>query len=182
MTPERPVSLGRRVLPAVAVASAAGALYLALDRPAASTLTVTGEAWADDSVTSSTSAASSITAAPGVTTTVPPAPSATAAAPATTATAESCTSEVIAGSVVSTRFGPIQVAARLDADGGLCDVSVLQYPDGDRHSLSINERAIPVLNRQALAAGSADIDGVSGATVTTRGYQQSLQAILDSQG
>ncbi|KOG37522.1 FMN-binding protein, partial [Streptomyces resistomycificus] len=39
--------------------------------------------------------------------------------------------------------------------------------------------AVPKLNQAAVAAGTADIDAVSGATYTSAGYKQSLQSALD---
>jgi uncharacterized protein with FMN-binding domain len=41
---------------------------------------------------------------------------------------------------------------------------------------------LPVLVQEPLDAQSADIDMVSGATVTSDGYVQSLQAALDTAG
>lgn len=76
----------------------------------------------------------------------------------------------------------MQVAAVVSADHRLCDVQVLTYPDGDRKSLSINQRALPVLHTEALAAGSVSITGVSGATLTSQGYKASLQSALDQAG
>lgn len=107
------------------------------------------------------------------------------AVPATDAPAQAveaagtCDTEPVAGPTVSTRWGPVQVAAVFDADGALCDVEVLQYPADHRKSVSINQRALPVLTREALAAASADIDIVTGATITSDAYATSLQAILD---
>ena len=40
--------------------------------------------------------------------------------------------------------------------------------------------AAPTLRREALAAQSAKIDTVSGATYTSEGYRQSLQAAIDA--
>jgi len=44
----------------------------------------------------------------------------------------------------------------------------------------INSYALPILKQETLSAQSADIDTVSGATVTTEGYVESLQAALDA--
>ncbi|MEU1191135.1 FMN-binding protein, partial [Streptomyces sp. NPDC005859] len=38
------------------------------------------------------------------------------------------------------------------------------------------------LNQEAVAAGNADIDSVSGATYTSEGYKKSLQSALDQAG
>jgi uncharacterized protein with FMN-binding domain len=40
----------------------------------------------------------------------------------------------------------------------------------------------PILLQQTLAAQSSQIDGVSGASVTSEGYVQSLQSALDQAG
>lgn len=93
-----------------------------------------------------------------------------------------CDTGPVEGPVVSTRWGPVQVAAVFDAGGALCDVQVLQYPSDHRKSVSINQRALPVLTREAVASGSADIQFVTGATITSDAYARSLQAILDGRG
>jgi uncharacterized protein with FMN-binding domain len=66
------------------------------------------------------------------------------------------------------------------SNGKIADVKVLQYPDGNGRDQEINSYALPELHDQVIAAQSANIDGVSGATVTSRGYTQSLQAALDT--
>ncbi len=53
---------------------------------------------------------------------------------------------------------------------------------GDPRSQSIDEQAIPVLEEQALAAQSADIQGVSGASYTSEGFARSLQSALGKAG
>jgi len=59
-------------------------------------------------------------------------------------------------------------------------VRVLQRPTGSSRDDQINGYALPELRQQALQAQSARIDGVSGATVTSDGYRESLQAALDA--
>jgi uncharacterized protein with FMN-binding domain len=82
------------------------------------------------------------------------------------------------GSVVDTSYGPMQVQAVLSA-GRLTDVTVLQQTTGG-HSSQIDSYALPQLKAEALKAQSANIDAVSGATYTSAGYAQSLQAALDA--
>ncbi len=85
------------------------------------------------------------------------------------------------GPVVQTRWGPVQV--ELTTQGRkLTDVQVVQYPNGNSKDAEINDYALPVLVKDTLAAQSANIDMVSGATVTSTGYLQSLQAALDDAG
>ena len=101
--------------------------------------------------------------------------------PGVTGTAAGDATRSVTGPVVSTRWGPVQVAITLEG-GTLTDVSALQLPDGDRRSASISDRVEPTLRSQALAAQSAAIDGVSGATYTSIAYARSLQAALDDAG
>ncbi len=83
------------------------------------------------------------------------------------------------GALVQTRYGPVQVQAQI-ANGTITDVAVIAYPDGDGRSRSINARALPELRTEVLGAQDANVDTVSGATYTSQGYRQSLQAALDS--
>ena len=52
----------------------------------------------------------------------------------------------------------------------------------DPRSVHIDDEAIPQLRQQVLAAQSASIDGVSGATFTSQAYAQSVQSALDQLG
>ena len=86
----------------------------------------------------------------------------------------------VAGDAVATRFGTVQVQVTIDG-GTLVDVSALQLPSGGRDS-QVSAYAEPILRSEALQAGGAGIDTVSGATYTSMGYIQSLQSALDSAG
>jgi uncharacterized protein with FMN-binding domain len=83
------------------------------------------------------------------------------------------------GSVAQTRWGPVQVTITV-ANGKITKVAVPQYPNGNGRDQEINARALPILRQETLAAQSANIDTVSGATVTSDGYLQSLQIALDA--
>jgi uncharacterized protein with FMN-binding domain len=100
-----------------------------------------------------------------------------AAGPAATA----ASARTVTGPVVQTRWGPVQVRVTVE-DGRLSDVSVLQSPDGNPRDQQINDYALPILVQESLDAQSADIDMVSGATVTSDGYLRSLQGALDQAG
>ena len=80
-----------------------------------------------------------------------------------------------------TRYGVVQVQVVI-TDGAITDVTALEYPQTDRKDIQINTRALPLLKAQVLAAQSAKIDGVSGATFTSDGYVTSLQSALDAAG
>jgi uncharacterized protein with FMN-binding domain len=85
------------------------------------------------------------------------------------------------GTVAQTRWGPVQVRLTLAA-GKITAVDVLQYPDGNNRDREINDDALPVLVQETISAQNADIDMVSGATLTSTGYVQSLQSALDQAG
>jgi uncharacterized protein with FMN-binding domain len=86
---------------------------------------------------------------------------------------------VVNGTVAQTQWGPVQVQVRIVNDR-ITDVAALVYPSGSGHDQAINSYALPRLRQEVLSAQSARIDGVSGATVTTGGYKQSLQSALDA--
>jgi len=102
-----------------------------------------------------------------------PTPAATSSAPPTSVTVQ--------GAQEMTRYGVVQVQVVI-TDGAITDVTALAYPQTDRKDQQINNRALPLLKAQVLAAQSAKIDGVSGATFTTDGYVTSLQSALDAAG
>lgn len=83
------------------------------------------------------------------------------------------------GDTFTNRWGPVQVQV-VYAGGSITDVVVLRYPDGDRKSVSINQRALPRLEASAIAVQSAAVSRVSGATYTWRSYRQSLQSAIDA--
>ena len=85
----------------------------------------------------------------------------------------------IVGSVQRTLFTNVQVEAIL-RNGRLVDVRPLMLPNADARSRQLSAMAAPILRREAIASGTADIDTVTGATYTSGAYAQSLQAALDS--
>ncbi len=94
-------------------------------------------------------------------------------------TSPGCSGATVEGPVVWTEWGPIQVVAEVD-NGLVCAADAVRYPDGDEYSLSISRFWIPRINARVAAAGDASFDTISGATVTSDGYRDSLQAILDA--
>jgi uncharacterized protein with FMN-binding domain len=142
--------------------------------PAATTdpATTTSQATATSTASASASSAAAATTAPAAVATSTPA--ATAAASATTGTYADGT---YTGSAVSEPWGTFQVQAVISG-GKLVDVVLVASP-GDGHSSRINSQAVPILTQSAIAAQSAKIDMVSGATWTSQSYVTSLQAALD---
>jgi uncharacterized protein with FMN-binding domain len=83
----------------------------------------------------------------------------------------------IAGPVVPTKFGDLQVAITLE-QGTLTDVTALAFPEADPKSAAISERTIPLLRTETLAAQSAEVATISGATFTTAAWKQSVGEAL----
>ena len=82
------------------------------------------------------------------------------------------------GAAVDTRWGPVQVQITVSG-GRITAATAVVYPNGNPRDAQINGYALPVLGSEAVAAQSAKIDAVSGATVTSDGYIGSLQSALD---
>ena len=88
-------------------------------------------------------------------------------------------SRSIDGATVNTPYGPVQVRIT-ETNGKLTDVTALQLPNDNSQSQQIASYAAPLLRREALKAGSAHIDLISGASYDSQGYAQSLQSALDA--
>ncbi len=106
----------------------------------------------------------------------PAAPTGSSPAPATSAPGSA--PAVLTGQTIQTKFGPMQVQITL-VSHKIVKVTVLQQTDLGSLSSQIDQRAIPQLDQETLAAQSASIDAVSGASYTSAGYIQSLQSALD---
>ncbi|MBI3745134.1 MAG: FMN-binding protein [Chloroflexi bacterium] len=84
------------------------------------------------------------------------------------------------GAVAPDPYGDVQVQITVK-NGKITDIQALSLPVGG-HSGRISDYVAPILRSQALAAQSANIQGVSGATFTSQAYAQSLQGALDAAG
>jgi uncharacterized protein with FMN-binding domain len=82
------------------------------------------------------------------------------------------------GDTVDTRWGPVQVVIVVKS-GKIVGSDVIQIPHDNPRDQEINQVAVPILNQEVLDRQSPSIDGVSGATVTSDGYRQSLQSAFD---
>jgi uncharacterized protein with FMN-binding domain len=111
------------------------------------------------------------------TTTATPAPTAQTGTTTDTATGEYADG-TYTGTAVIEPWGTFEVEAIISG-GQLADVQLVAEPN-DGHSSRINNYAVPLLTESAIAAQSANIDMVSGATWTSRSYETSLQAALDA--
>ncbi len=82
------------------------------------------------------------------------------------------------GPTVDAFYGLVQVQATVQ-NGRLTNVQFLQYPNDRRTSQQINSIAMPYLQQEAIQAQSAYINIISGATLTSEGFAQSLYAALN---
>lgn len=83
------------------------------------------------------------------------------------------------GPEVDAFFGLVKVSVVIQ-NGKLTDVKFLEYPNDRRTSREINAQAMPWLTQEAIQAQSANVDIISGATLTSEAFATSLQAALDS--
>jgi uncharacterized protein with FMN-binding domain len=81
------------------------------------------------------------------------------------------------GSQENAFYGTVQVQAVVSG-GRITDVQFLSYPSDRRTSQQINRRAMPVLQSEAIAAQSANVNTVTGATFTSEAFMASLGAAL----
>jgi uncharacterized protein with FMN-binding domain len=121
-----------------------------------------------------------------------PAPTRTTASPKRTATATAARTRSSAptstglragtypGSTVTHKYGTLRVT--ITVAGGRISAITESYATSLKVSEQINQDALPKLRQEALAAQSARIDTVSGATYTSGAYRTSLQAAIDRAG
>jgi len=112
--------------------------------------------------------------------------SAPPAAPSTTSSTTASTSRAtpsgrtgtFLGQPEDVGYGIVQVRVTLTG-GRITDVRAVRLPSGGRSS-EITAYAAPQLRSEVLAAQSASIDTVSGASFTSAGYAKSVQSALDA--
>jgi uncharacterized protein with FMN-binding domain len=107
-----------------------------------------------------------------------PAASKKASAASKAGASSPASARTVTGTVANTQYGPMQVQLTLNGTK-ITKVTVLQRTNDGAESDEIDGNAIPKLTSETLAAQSAHIDAVSGATYTSSGYIQSLQSALD---
>lgn len=105
---------------------------------------------------------------------------ATTSTTAQSGSAAASSRKTVNGTSVDTGHGPLRVAIVIEGNK-ILSVSGTQASTSST-SKGIAGPAIPKLQTQALKAQSADIDGVSGATLTTEGFKKSLAAALSNAG
>ena len=115
----------------------------------------------------------------------PPPPQTTTSTAASSASARAASAKpaakTVTGSLATDQYGQLQVKLSVK-NGRITKVGFTTFVANDGHSVQIDQSAAPVLIRETIAAQSAHIQGVSGATYTSNAYQQSLQAAIDKAG
>ncbi len=82
------------------------------------------------------------------------------------------------GPVVGYGYGELSTTVRVSG-GRITGVSVPVLKTAEQYSQQLAVQVIPTLRNEVLAAQSARIQAVSGATYTSEAYAQSVQAALD---
>jgi uncharacterized protein with FMN-binding domain len=101
--------------------------------------------------------------------------SALTAATATAASAASTTHKY-KGPIVDMRWGPVQATVYIKSKK-IVKVSISTAPENER-STFIDQQAVPLLKDETLQAQSSTIDLISGATMTSEAFVESLQSVL----
>lgn len=131
---------------------------------------------------STRAAPAGIVAAPapaGTAAPIAPNPSSTKRSSPKAATSAAPAMVVVNGSSADTQYGPVQVQLKI-LSRRILSATAINYPQDNQTSQSINRQAIPLLQQETVLAQNAHIDTISGATYTSGGYLQSVQAALDA--
>lgn len=81
------------------------------------------------------------------------------------------------GTVANTVYGDIQVKVIITG-GKITDIQMLKTPTGGGHTAQLVASSFPILQSEAIAAQSSQVDIVSGATQNSEGFSQSLASAL----
>lgn len=101
------------------------------------------------------------------------------AAPSARAGAKATPTVIVNGASIDTAYGLVQVQLTVQT-GRIVKAVAIDFPQSGGRSQEINSYAVPILQKETVAAQSAKVDTVSGATFTSDGYRTSLQAALDA--
>jgi uncharacterized protein with FMN-binding domain len=80
--------------------------------------------------------------------------------------------------VAHTDYGNIRVRVTV-AHGRIIRATAVEIPHGNPMDVELSKPAVRQLEQEVLRTQSSDVDAVSGATYTSTGYLNSLQAALD---
>jgi uncharacterized protein with FMN-binding domain len=170
-----------RRTPIVIAATAAGLFGVLSFHTKSASLTLPGLPGASSRGSSSTSVAAG--RPPGPTGSGAPATSGSSTTSTTSPSTTSSSSRRSAnGPSVNYNYGILSVSVEVSGKK-ITKVGIASLDDGGNvRSQSIDQQSIPILEQQALQAQSANIQGVSGASYTSAGFEQSLQSALSKLG
>jgi uncharacterized protein with FMN-binding domain len=110
-----------------------------------------------------------------------PPPTTTTVAPTTTTPTPSATRSAT-GESANYNYGILSVKVTVSGSK-ILNISIASIDDGGNpRSEYVDQQSIPLLEQEALSAQSANIQGVSGASYTSAGFEQSLQSALSKLG
>jgi uncharacterized protein with FMN-binding domain len=99
-----------------------------------------------------------------------------------TAKAKPGATRTVVGPAVNYNFGVLSVSVTVSGSK-ITKVGIASLDDGgNQRSQFIDQQSIPILEQETMQAQSGNIQGVSGASYTSAGFQQSLQAALHTLG
>jgi len=81
------------------------------------------------------------------------------------------------GPAVNAYYGMVQIQAIVE-NGRVARLKVLQYPSDRQTSVAINRQALPLLRDEVIDAQTAEVDVISGATLTSEAFIKSLSGAL----
>ena len=114
--------------------------------------------------------------------TAPSRGSAGSGAPQTSSPVQPGGTRSMTGPAVNYNWGVLSVTVTVSGTK-ILKVGIASLDDGGNpRSQLIDQQSIPILEQQALQAQSANIQGVSGASFTSAGFEQSLQGALHQLG
>lgn len=154
------------------ITAVAGDMTVTLPAPAEPSMTT---AQANQPATTTTSGEP-----PTVTSTSEALESTTSTSPSTTTTISAPVDGTVLGASVPTEFGEFQVEIVIEG-GVMVDVITLSEP-GDRKSRQINDYVLPLYEEDVISIQSADVDAISGATVTWGAYTASVRSAMVEAG
>ena len=146
---------------------------------AAATTKTAAPATKSSSTTKSANATATKTATPKATASASASPSASATPTKSAAPATKSVSGTFTGDAINVGYGIVQVQITVN-NGKITDAQAVQAPTGRNDRFT--QMSVPVLRQKTLAAQSANITGVSGASYTSYGWYKSLVSALSKAG
>lgn len=81
------------------------------------------------------------------------------------------------GSLADAYYGNVQVQLVVSS-GKIAKVNIMQFPNDNGTSRSINNQAMPMLQQEVIQAQSGNVNAVSGASASSQAFSQSLNSAI----